>query len=323
MKFRTELKCEAATTPVIHPGPLLSLGSCFAENIAGYLMPLKYDVASNPCGVLYNPASILAVLQCANGLDDFSEKLLVQNNGLWHSLLHSSHFSAPEKQSCHKNALDALRRTEAYSHKARHAIITYGTAWVYEHRELKRIVANCHKLPAEHFIRRRLTVEEVAAITEDIIGVLRRENPELHIIFTLSPVRHLKDGFHGNQLSKATLLLGLDKALAGKNNTDYFPAYEMLLDDLRDYRFFAEDLTHPAPAAIAYVREKFKQSYLYRDAELIKNIEEIQNALTHRPIHPGSTAHQRFVQSVLEKINTLGTRYPYLDFSAEKKQLSA
>ncbi len=322
MKFRTELKCEAATTPVIHPGPLLSLGSCFAENIAGYLLRLKYDVSSNPCGVLYNPASILAVLKCANGHDDFPEKLLVQNNGLWHSLLHSSHFSAPQKHSCQKNALDALHRTEAYSQKAQHAIITYGTAWVYEHKQLNRIVANCHKLPAEHFTRRRLTVAEVAAITGEIIDVLHKENPDLYIIFTVSPVRHLKDGFHGNQLSKATLLLGLDQALAGTNNSDYFPAYEMLLDDLRDYRFYCDDLTHPAPAAIAYIREKFKQSYLYRDAELIKDIEEIQNALAHRPIHPGSTAHQRFVEKILEKISHLETRHTFLDFSTEKKQLS-
>ncbi|MBR4739503.1 MAG: GSCFA domain-containing protein [Bacteroidales bacterium] len=244
---------------------IVSLGSCFADEIGSRLQESDFHVELNPFGSLYNPASIAAALQRL--IDDQSIETgdLVKHEGYWHSWHHHGSFS-------HRTAGATLTACNSRLHQAHRALkeanllmITFGTAWIYERKTESGkwiVVANCHKLPPENFVRRKMTVEEIVALWCPLLQELTTFYPQLNILFSVSPVRHIADGAHGNQLSKSTLLLAIDELITNHlpQNTFYFPAYEIVLDELRDYRYFDEKMTHPTPLAVDVVWERFQHA---------------------------------------------------------------
>lgn len=318
MRFRTEITPTPLRSPIRWGERLLAVGSCFSEHIAGYLAKNKFQITTNPTGVLFNPASIAQSIERWGRGEEFSPESFRRGGeagDLWfHYELHGS-LSNPDLEQAHKGANEALRRGHKALLKADRLLITFGTAWVYELCETGEVVANCHRQPHHHFRRRLLRTEEIVAGWSALLdGPLR----EKRLIMTLSPIRHLADGAEQNSLSKAILRVAIDELAARYPQIDYFPAYELLMDDLRDYRFYGEDLVHPSTQATAYIRERFTEAALDPEArQLVARIEAIERAMAHRPLHPHSEEHKRFCQKILAEIAQLEKGYN-MDLSAEK-----
>lgn len=274
-------------------GPLLLLGSCFTDEIGARLLGCGYPCCVNPCGVQYNPASIAALLSAALA-GVWPQDAFFRHDGLWRCWLLPTRFSAPTEAECRRICDDALATLADALARADALIITLGTSWIYEHTApgYSGIVGNCHKVPARDFSRRRLSVSEITGLWRPLIERLHRLNPRMSLIFTVSPIRHFKDGAHENTLSKATLHLAVDELLDDDTlpmRSDYFPAWELLMDDLRDYRFYAADMLHPSPVAVDYIWSLFSARY-FTDAtraRLRASAVALRRA-AHRPILPGS-----------------------------------
>ena len=309
MKFRTEIEIAPLGTKIGYENRILALGSCFAEHIAGRLAQAKFRVTANPSGILFNPLSIAAALRSYAGENPVQHSELGFDGELWfHYGFHGS-FSAPEADQA-LAAMNAARKSGAEALRAADRIVlTFGTAWVYEHDGA--VVANCHRRPAAEFTRRRLGVDEIVTAFADLMaGPLGGRE----VILTVSPVRHLGDSLAGNAVSKATLRLAAEQLTERFKCSAYFPAFEILTDDLRDYRFYADDLVHPAPQAVAYVWEKFAPAVLTDEAlRLLPEAEAIVAAAAHRPRNPQGEAHRAFCRRQLERIAAL----PEMDFQSE------
>lgn len=252
MQLTTPVTTDSQGLVLDHSTPLLALGSCFADEMGSRLRRDGFDILCNPFGTLYNPLSIAEDLQMALADEPLDPALLVQHEGLWHSWMHHSRFSSPDRDECLGRCNQAIQ--EAHDQLQRHPllIVTFGTAWVFRHEG--RLVANCHKIPPQQFTRTRLTIDEIVDVWQPLTERLHGEG--IQTIFTVSPVRHLADTAHGNQLSKSTLLLAVDRI-----DTPYFDSYEILLDELRDYRFFGRDMCHPSDLAADIVYERFLDTY--------------------------------------------------------------
>ena len=240
---------------------IVSLGSCFADEIGDRLREGDFRIEQNPFGTLYNPASIAAALHRIIDDREIDASDLVQHEELWHSWHHHGSFSRPTQEECLATCNNRIHQANAALKEASLLMVTFGTAWVFEHKGM--VVANCHKLPPQEFVRRRMTVEEIVALWSPLLQKLSTFNPQLTTLFTVSPIRHMADGAHGNQLSKATLLLAVDELLSSLTShlsPCYFPAYEIVLDELRDYRFYGPDMTHPTPLAVDVVWERFQSA---------------------------------------------------------------
>lgn len=262
IKFRTELNAESRQGAIGHWSHILLLGSCFSDEIGARLSRSGFDAVVNPTGTLYNPMSIASAVDRFAGYGLCYGESIVFNGGLWHSMDHHTRFSSPDRSRLLEAVGQSVRDGADALRSASHLIITFGSAYVYEFKDTGRVVGNCHKLPADRFVRRRLDVEEITGRWMDLVGRLLEDYPGLEIIFTVSPIRHLADGLHGNQLSKATLHIAVDRIVAGfPGRVSYFPAYEALIDDLRDYRFYAEDLVHPSSVGVEYVYSLFASTY--------------------------------------------------------------
>lgn len=299
---------------------LLLMGSCFATNIGARLVEAKFACDVNPYGVLYNPLSLSAALREAMDGKVYAEGDLYAYGGLWHSPMHHGDFSAPTAGEALARIRARLEALQAELAGLDALVLTWGTAWVYEDAQTGRIVGNCHKRPERCFRRRRLTVEEVTADWLDLIGALKARNPRLRVLVTVSPIRHIRDGLHANQLSKATLLLAADALVeALPDVVGYFPAYELLTDELRDYRFYAADMVHPADVAVDYVWERFCDVCLTDEARRVMGeCDAIRKALAHKPFRPDSEDYKNFLEQILLKIDRLNEKYPYLDFEKER-----
>ncbi len=254
------------TTPVIVPQMpfsvdystgIVSLGSCFADEIGDRLQEADFHVEQNPFGALYNPASIAAAVRRLMEDRPIGMEDLVEHEGLWHSWHHHGSFSRSTAGETLAACNDRLHQAHEALKEASLLMVTFGTAWVFEREG--GIVANCHKLPPQMFVRRRMTVEEIVALWQPLLQELAAYYPKLNVLFTVSPIRHLADGAHGNQLSKSALLLAVNE-LVGNARCHYFPSYEIVLDELRDYRFFDEKMTHPTPLAVDVVWERFQRA---------------------------------------------------------------
>lgn len=272
MEFRTIIEPLRGVAKIDHESSIVMLGSCFTDNISALLTRDGFNVTANPMGVLYNPISIAQVITRAIENKPYTIDDLYQADGVWHCLDFES-----RRQSEDSNVLlDSLNADFGnFSNKLNTAdvwIITFGTAWVFDHIATQKTVGNCHKLQASEFVRRRLSIDEIINIWMPLCEGRR-------VIFTVSPIRHLADGLHGNQLSKSTLLLATEQL------GEYFPAYEIVCDDLRDYRFYAGDMKHPSEVAVNYIYEIFQQSYFDRKT-VQKAIEcrKIYARQNHRPI---------------------------------------
>lgn len=319
--FITPVEVLRSKMEITHECPILLIGSCFAENIGRRLVENKFDCLLNPFGVLYNPMSIAeAIRQIIAGRHyDGASPELMEHGGLWHSLMHHSSFSAETREECLMRINKPLNEAHAFLPKARLILITFGTSYVYRHREKGMVVGNCHKLPERTFTRERLTTEEIVAEYTVLINRLVQENPDVHLLFTVSPIRHLRDGLHANQLSKATLLLAIDRLCQlMPERCSYFPAYEIMMDELRDYRFYADDMMHPSPLAIEHIWRHFADVFFPpQTKKFLQTWEEIRQALSHRPFNPESESYKQFLSQIELRIHRLKEKYPTFDAENE------
>ena len=323
MEFRTEMPASNFSFDITHNTPVLTVGSCFAENIGNRLASLKFRSLVNPFGIVYNPVSVGGVLKRLLDEDfTYPREALFENQGLWHSFEHHSRFSATDPDHVLKGINKALRLGREFLRESKVVFLTFGTAYVFERRKDGGIVANCHKVPAHQFCRRRLSVEEVKQAIGPHLLALKQKYPAIDIVLTVSPVRHLRDGFVCNQRSKAVLLLGAGELCDEHEFVHYFPAYELLLDDLRDYRFYDKDLVHPAEIALEYIWNHFKRSFFTeRTRRILADLHKIQRSADHRTMFPGSPGHVQFVERQLEKMDRFEKSNPKISLAKEREKL--
>lgn len=319
MQFRAELTPKPFSLKIKHTDRLLLVGSCFTEQIGKKLATHRFRVLENPNGILFNPFSIAkSLMSYANG-KLYSGDELFFNNELWASREHHTRFSGPDKDAVLKAINHSQQQANEFIKSANWLLLTLGSAFVYEWKDIaddgdhSNVAANCHKIPTDKFNRRLTSPAEIQAILEKMITAVRKLNPELKIIFTVSPVRHLREGFIDNNRSKAALIQAVH-SLTDEKGIFYFPAYELVIDDLRDYRFFAEDMVHPNYAATNYVWEKFTEAVIdVPSQQIMKEINELNAAMAHKAFNPSSAAHKKFLAFHLQKTLLIKQNYPYID----------
>ena len=315
--FRTVVKCDVSPEKIGYGTPLVMLGSCFAENLGARLRQLKFNIALNPFGIVYHPAPAARNLERIISGKPYTVDELQQHNGLWCSFDHHGRFSHLDVSVCLRQINNELQQAHDQLARSEWLFVTFGTAWAYRLKTTGQIVANCRKFPASDFERIRFDVDEICTIWAATITKLRQINPAIKVVFTVSPIRHLRDGAHENQLSKSTLLLAVERLNRELDKTGYFPAYELVLDELRDYRFYDENMTHPNAVATNYIRQRFYECYMEEDTlQIMKTVENIVKASAHKPIHHTSECRE-FAARYLAKIAGLKQQMPILDFSEE------
>lgn len=317
MNLRTKFDTFSSNFKINYNDNLLFIGSCFSENVSNILAKRKFNVLSNPFGIIYNPISVFNNLSNAIEKKQFSENDLFQHQEIWSSFDFHSDMSASNKNEVLKNINTQIGLTHKFLKSTKFLFITLGTAWVYEKEN--NIVANCHKVASAEFNKRLLSVDEIIKNTNEFISKIQEFNSEIKIIFTISPVRHLRDGFIENNQSKATLHLAIKDICEQNNSVEYFPAYEYVLDDLRDYRFYKEDYLHPNSLAIKYILEKFDTCYFEENIiETIKKVEKVNLSLNHKVKHKETKNYKQFKDNLLQKIEELELNG--FDFSNEKEK---
>lgn len=321
MKFRTEIENFIANFDINLHSKNLFIGSCFSNNIGDILYKNKFQTLINPYGVLYNPKSIYNSLEFIIKNKKFKQSDLFYYNNNWISFNHHGSFSGNNADKVLENINLKNNLANKFLKISDFIFITFGTSYTYKLIETNKIVANCHKINPNKFERELLSVENIFSDYKKIINKLKYFNPKLKIIFTVSPIRHLKDGLHQNQISKSTLILAINKINKEFSNTYYFPSYEIINDDLRDYRFYKNDLTHISNFAINYIWEKFTQFYFKNSTiAYLEKINKIIKAVNHKPFNKTSAEHQKFIKKTLYKINKLEKDFN-INFSDEKEIL--
>lgn len=312
MEFRTQVPVQIKEPKIGYDSGILLLGSCFVENIGEKLEYFKFRNSLNPFGILFHPAAIHNFLKNVLSKKRFSEADIFYHNEAWHCFQAHSDLNSGEKSEILERLNSAVEETHEFIRTASHVIITPGTAWGYRFQESGELVANCHKVPQKNFRKELLEVKQDLSACAKII---REINRDATVIFTVSPVRHLKDGFSENQQSKARLISAVHEVISETTKVHYFPSYEIMMDELRDYRFYAEDMLHPNRVAIDYIWEKFQEAWITVEAgQVMKRIDTIQKGLSHRPFREGSEAHQKFRKDLQKKIESLKAEYPHIRF---------
>ncbi|MGJ8592254.1 MAG: GSCFA domain-containing protein [Aquaticitalea sp.] len=321
MKLQTHITLEKQTHDQIdYQSKILLLGSCFVENIGEKLEFFKFQTFQNPFGILFHPKAIETFISNIIYNKKYTEKDVFFHNEQWHCYDAHSKLSSSDKEELLKSLNENLNVTSEMLHDATHIIITLGTAWIYKNYKTNLPVANCHKVPQKEFIKELLSVDDITDSLKLMVNHLHQINPKVNIIFTVSPIRHLKDGFVENSQSKAHLISAVHQVLNQSSdivnhNLFYFPSYEIMLDELRDYRFYTEDMLHPNQTAVNYIWEKFQQIWISDESqEVMKEVESIQNAMKHRPFNPNSEAHQKFLQQLTRKKETVHAQVPHILF---------
>ncbi|MEL1253073.1 GSCFA domain-containing protein [Flavobacterium sp. DGU38] len=319
MQFRTQIPISKSNNPIDYNSKVLSIGSCFAENMADKFDYFKFQNVINPFGIIFNPVSIEKLFRRVCELDFYQEKDVFFHNERWHSYEVHSDLSNSDRQELLETLNKAITETNKKLKEATHIIITYGTSWIYKNLEREEIVANCHKVPQKQFSKELLSAEVIQKSIQNTIDLIQTLNPDINFIFTVSPVRHIKDGFVENQLSKSHLFTALHQVLKTHNSQlithNYFPSYEIMMDELRDYRFYTEDMLHPNQIAIDYIWKLFSENYVSEGSFLImKEVDEIQKSLRHRSFNPDSDQHQKFLAKLQQKINLLKEKLPHITF---------
>ena len=294
---------------------VILLGSCFSDNIGKKLRYHKFQSVLNPFGILFHPKAIESVIKNAITKKEYTEEDVFFFNERWQSFTTHSKLSASSKEE----ALNQLNQASALINTAlkssTHIIITLGTSWVYRFLASGKIVANCHKVPQHKFKKELLPITEINNSLSSIISLIRKVNPDINFIFTVSPIRHLKDGFIENQQSKSHLISALHQIIKKQENTFYFPSYEIMMDELRDYRFYKEDMIHPNQIAINYIWEKFYENWLSDEAiDLKKQVIKIQRGLEHKAFNTDSNEYREFLSSLQKKIKALKKKYSHITF---------
>jgi hypothetical protein len=313
MNFRTQVPISTATKPIDYNCKIILLGSCFAENIGDKFEYYKFQNTVNPFGIIFNPVSIEKMISKVVTATVFTEADIFFYNERWHSFDVHSDLSNESKEELLTSLNSILKQTKKQLQAASQVIITYGTSWVYRNIENNEIVANCHKVPQKEFKKELLSIETIKESIKQTIQFIHSLNPDSNIIFTISPVRHIKDGFVENQWSKANLISGIHQVLS--QSETYFPSYEIMMDELRDYRFYAEDMLHPNQVAIDYIWERFKETSISKTAfPIMDEVESIQKSLSHKPFNPKAESHLKFELKRKEKITKLVSKYPFIKF---------
>lgn len=302
---------------------ILFIGSCFTEEIGKQMQNLKFDVLQNPNGILYDPVSISSALVSYIHNKQFTEDNLFHLDELWHSWQHHSVFSGMNRE----DVLQQINYSQLEAHRflktSSWLIITTGTSFNYRIKKTGEPVANCHKAPQDFFEKKLLPVDEIIDSLSTAVTKVQAFNPQLKIIFTISPVRHIKDGVIENNRSKARLIEAIHSVRETAQHVFYFPAYELIIDVLRDYRFYKKDLVHPSDTAIEFVLETFCNAFIDEPGKkLLEEIKIIVAAMNHKPFREESAAHKKFVKAQLEKIEKIKTRFPSIDFSNEEQYFS-
>ncbi len=323
MNFRTVIDIPTAKKPITYNTKIMLLGSCFVERIGAMLCNNKFDASVNPLGVIYNPISVANSLQIIMENRKFTNSDLNFSNDLYFSYAHHGSFSNTDADACLQQINTTTQTASLDLSSADYLFITFGTAWVYELIDSGEVVSNCHKQPANNFNRYRLEVDEIVARYKELIVDLALFNPNLKIVFTVSPVRHWKDTAHGNQLSKATLLLAVNQLVELFEQVTYFPSYELVMDELRDYRFYSEDMLHVGDVAVNYIWERFMATYFNKPTITTqKQIQQLVRASEHRPFNPETATHQKFVAETLHKMDALEQIQPNISFEQERKKIT-
>ncbi len=323
MQFRSEFTPKPFSTKVKHTDKLLLVGSCFTEQMGKKLAAHKFNVLENPNGILFNPISIAKAIMSYASEKLYTDDELFYYNELWASREHHTRFSDIDKAGTIKKINDEQQSAINFIKNADWILLTLGSAFVYEWKDInagenyKNVAANCHKIPTDKFNRRLTEADEIKFVLQKMETVVKHINPSVKFIYTISPVRHLREGFIENNRSKAALIQAVH-ALTNDKDIFYFPAYELIIDDLRDYRFFAEDMVHPNYAATNYVWEKFVPAVIDEASQLImKEINEINAAKAHKAFNPLSEAHKKFITLNTLRITILQNKFPYINFDEE------
>ncbi len=314
--FFLQLPPKASSFPITYDSKVAFLGSCFAENIGEKFKDHKIPSLVNPLGIVFHPLPLMKLLKRCIERDLFEEQDLFYANERWQSFELHSDFSHINKAVLLKAINDQVIAASQFLKEATHLVLTLGTAWGYKHKASEQIVANCHKVSQQVFQKRLSSQEEIASNFSEVFKRLKRFNPSLHIILTVSPVRHIKDGLIENNRSKAQLLSTTAQLISDMEFVDYYPTYELVIDCLRDYRFFKEDMLHPNEQAIDFVWKHFTATFLFKEEtqQTLKKVSEIQRGLMHRPFNPQSEAHQNFEASLQGKIEKIQQQYPFMSF---------
>ena len=314
MKLYTSVDIAPSEKKIGYQDKILLLGSCFADNIGAKFAAHYFQTTVNPFGTLYNPASIAQSLTYTP--HPLAETQILHHNDMWHSMMHHGSFSHPDKEVVLRRCEDSIAVLRNAVQEASTIIVTFGTSWIYE--KDGKLVANCHKLPAKEFVRRRLTVEEILATWQPIVASM----PDKHWIFTVSPIRHIKDGLHANQLSKAILLQAIDELTSQSasgltaNNiaVSYFPSYEIMMDELRDYRYYAEDMLHPSNLAVDYIWQRFVETYMNAATQHeMQVMHQLWRDRSHRFLHPDTEEAIAFAERTEKRLQSLKKQYPWLE----------
>ena len=321
MNFTTKIPITQNANPIDYNSKIVSFGSCFAENMGDKLCYYKFQTQVNPFGIIFNPFSIEKLIERVVLQRYFTKDDIFFFNERWHCYEVHSELSDADAEVVLSKLNRILSDTQKQLQQATHIIITYGTSWVYRHIETNGIVANCHKVPQKQFSKELLSIDSIQKSIQNTVSLIATLNPKCNFIFTVSPVRHLKDGFVENQVSKAHLIAAIynfiqeSEVVPPSGARGLFPSYEIMMDELRDYRFYADDMMHPSPMAIDYIWERFAATQI--DASAITTMElvqTIQKGLAHRPFNPNSESHQKFEANLKEKIATLEAQYSFMKF---------
>jgi hypothetical protein len=322
MEFFLPFPIQSFPFSISYRDKILFIGSCFSEEIGNKMEAFKFDVLQNPNGILYDPISISDSLDAYIQNKIYKEEDLFELNGLWHSWKHHSSFSGIDKQEVLKKINHSQNTAHQFLKQANFLIITFGTSYNYEIKSNQQNVANCHKAPSAFFNKKLLSVDEITSSILLALTTLEVFNPNLKIIFTISPVKHVRDGVIENNRSKARLIEATHSIVEQRQNAFYFPSYEWVTDVLRDYRFYKNDMVHPNEAAINFVFEKFCESTLnIESTKVMKEIKDIIKAINHKPFFKESEAHKKFVAAQLKNISSIESDYPFIDFSKERNFL--
>ena len=302
------------------------IGSCFTENVGNRMAELKYDVDINPFGILYNPVSVANGLQILIDEKKFTSADLIEFDGIWHSFFHHGRFSSHHQDETIKAINNRIMLSSRNLREADFLFITFGTAWVYNYKKTGLTVSNCHKIPAKEFSRFRLPVNKISEDYISLLAKIRELNPKLKVIFTVSPIRHWSDGAIENQRSKSTLLLAIDQIIEklGGDFCGYFPAYEIVMDELRDYRYYNEDMIHLTNVAINHIWEKFSDSLIDRKSrETANRVNKFLMARNHRPQQKASLEYKKFILTTLNQMEQFSSEFPHINLTLEKEYFTS
>ena len=315
MQLLTKLSIPHGEKSIDYDSRILLLGSCFATSMSEKFDYFKFQHIVNPFGILFNVIAIENLIERSLSEKNYQIEELVVHNEQWHCLDTHSQLSKSDSSLLLESLNAALNNTSRFLKTASHIIITLGTAWVYQYQKNDAIVANCHKIPAHNFKKLLLSTKEVTSSLERVIKQIQAFNPSVHFIFTVSPVRHIKDGFTQNTWSKSILIQAVHQICESQDRVSYFPSYEIMMDELRDYRFYKSDMIHPNETAINYIWEKFSDSWIDDSAKyMMMRVDKVQKSMLHKPFNPNSSAYQTFLDQLIKEQNSIKQIYSHINF---------